>query len=81
MMTWLKDALSKLPPQIGNVLLYNVLVGLRSSEAILSIKLIKTDLENYANKETGMLENFRYAGFIRKTKKHTLLHTMTRFWR
>jgi hypothetical protein len=70
MMSWLKDALNKLPSQTANILLYNVLTGLRPTEAILSIKLIQTDLQNYANKETGMLENFRYPeGFIRKNKK------------
>lgn len=73
MMAWLLDALRILPSQAGNVLLYNTLTGLRPSEAILSIKLIKTDPDRYINKETGMLENFRYPNlFIRKTKKSYL---------
>jgi len=72
MMAWLKDALKKLPPQAGNVLLFDALTGLRPSEGILSIELIKTDPATYANKETMMLEHFRYpVKFIRKTKKHT----------
>jgi hypothetical protein len=69
MLTWLKDALNKLPTQTGNVLLFNTLTGLRPSESILSIKLIKTDPQ-YANKETRMLEHFRHPDkFLRKTKK------------
>ncbi len=36
----------------------------------MSIKLIMTDFEHYANKEIGMSQNFKYpALFIRKTKK------------
>jgi hypothetical protein len=68
MLTWLKDALNKLPTQTGNVLLFNTLTGLRPSEAILSMRLIKTDPQ-YFNKETCMLEHFRHPEFIRKTKK------------
>lgn len=68
-MAWLKDALKKLPPQTGNVRPFDALTGLRPSEGILSIELIKTD-PTYANKETMMLEHFRYPGkFIRITKK------------
>jgi hypothetical protein len=69
MISWLKDALQKLPVATGNILRYNVMTGLRPTEAILSIKLIQTDLEHYANPETGILEHFRYPHFIRKNKK------------
>jgi hypothetical protein len=73
MISWLKDALQKLPVQTANILLYNTLTGLRPTEAILSIKLIQTDLEHYANPEMGILENFRYPDqFIRKNKKEYL---------
>lgn len=51
---------------IGNVFLYNTLTGLRFSEALLSIKLIQTEFEHYANREFEILENFRYPEFIRK---------------
>jgi hypothetical protein len=73
MLRWLKDALMKLPAAVGNVLLYNTLTGLRFHEGLLSIRLVQTDLEHYANKEMGILENFRYpALFLRKTKKSYL---------
>ncbi len=73
MIAWLKDALSRLPISIGNVLLYNTSTGLRFSEALLSIKLIQKDFEHYANREIGMLENFRYPEFIRKKTKKSYL--------
>jgi hypothetical protein len=60
MVSWLKkDALHKLPPQLGNVLLYNTLSGLRFSESLLSIRLIQTDFERYANKELGIFGKFQ----------------------
>ncbi len=38
--------------------------------AVWSIQLIKSEPEKYINRETGMLEHFRYPHlFIRKTKK------------
>jgi hypothetical protein len=70
MLDWLKDALSKLPMQVRNVLLHNVLTGLRPSENLLCIKLVQTDFDYYANEDLGVLENFRYPEFIsKKTKK------------
>jgi hypothetical protein len=41
MMAWLEDALKKLLTQIGNVLLYNTLSGLRFSENLLASDLYK----------------------------------------
>ena len=73
MIAWLKDTLHKLPSHVGNVLLYNTLTGLRFSEGLLSIKLIQTDFEHYANKELGVLENFRYPEFISKRTKKSYL--------
>jgi hypothetical protein len=73
MIAWLKHTLSKLPVGIGSVLLYNTLTGLRFHEGLLSIKLIQTDFDNYANEELGVLENFRYPQFTsKKTKKSYL---------
>ena len=69
MMAWLKDVLSKLPPQVGNVLLHNAMTGTRPSENLLCIKLVQTDFDNYANEEIGVLENFRYTEFISKKTK------------
>jgi hypothetical protein len=70
MVKWLDNARSKLPRDAAKVLLFNTLTGLRPTEAVLSIQLIKSEQEKYINKETGILEHFRYPDlFIRKTKK------------
>jgi hypothetical protein len=70
MVKWLNNATAKLPSDAANVLVFNTLTGLRPTEAVLSIQLIKSEQEKYVNKETGMLEHFRYPDlFIRKTKK------------
>lgn len=70
MVEWLHDAISKLPSDAANVLVFNTLTGLRPTEAVLSIQLIESEPERYINKETGMLEHFRHPDlFIRKTKK------------
>jgi len=70
MVKWLMNAMTKLPKDAANVLVFNTLTGLRPTEAVLSIQLIKKEPEKYINKETGMLEHFRYPDlFIRKTKK------------
>ena len=73
MLAWLKHTLSKLPVHVGSVLPCNALTGLRFHEGLLSIKLIQTDFENYANEDLGVLENFRYPQFIsKKTEKSYL---------
>ena len=57
-----------LPEEYGNVIVFTTLTGLRGSEALNSIRLIKTDLQNY--EKEGILEHFRYPEtFIRPTKK------------
>ncbi len=70
MVTWLKNAYSKLPREYGNVLLYCTLTGLRPTEATESVLLIHDEIDNYINKESMTLEHFRYPEiFIRRTKK------------
>jgi hypothetical protein len=70
MIVWLKNAFSKLPKDYGNILLYCTLTGLRPDEACKSIQLIHNDGDNYINKQSMILEHFRYPEiFIRRTKK------------
>jgi intergrase/recombinase len=69
MIEWVKAAAAVLPKERANILYFNTLTGLRSSEAIESICLIHTDLDNYLNRERMVLEHFRYRDiFIRRTK-------------
>jgi hypothetical protein len=69
MIGWLKNTCSVLPQKYVDVLMFNTLTGLRPSEAYLSIKLIHDNLESYLNINTNILEHFRFADFIRRTKK------------
>jgi intergrase/recombinase len=67
---WVKDTSSQIPKSYANILLYCTLTGLRADEACKSVSLIKNDLNNYLNKETIILEHFRYPDiFIRRTKQ------------
>jgi hypothetical protein len=68
MLEWVKSMIHALPPEYANIIRYGTLTGLRASESLASIKLVKSDLANYQN--GGMLEHFRYADiFLRRTKK------------
>jgi intergrase/recombinase len=70
MIKWIKDVCKQLPTYYANILIYCTLTGLRPTEAISSINLIKTDLENYFDREKMILEHVKYPQFfIRKTKK------------
>ena len=49
---------------------FTTLTGLRQLEAFQSIKMIKDDSQDYINKNTMLLEHFRFPQiFIRRTKK------------
>ena len=67
MVNWLRDAMTKLPKNAANVLLFNTLNGLRPTEAVLSIQLIKSEPGRYVNKETGMLEHFSFPSVFVRT--------------
>ena len=70
MMKWVKDTCSQIPKHYSKILFYCTLTGLRPTEAFSSINLIKSDLDNYLDKEKMILEHVKYPEiFIRKTKK------------
>jgi len=65
----LKASLETVPPDYANYFKFNLLVGLRPSEAVRSANMLRTT-PKYLNKEVGVLEHFRYPEhFIRNTKK------------
>jgi hypothetical protein len=71
MVQWVKQAIKILPASMAAVIQFNVLTGLRPSEAIQAIRLIKdTDsFRTYYNEDRQCLEHFRFAQlFIRRTK-------------
>jgi hypothetical protein len=64
-----KAAAAVLPKERANILFFDTLTGLRPTEAIKSIHMIHTELDNYLNRERMVLEHFRYRDiFIRPTK-------------
>jgi intergrase/recombinase len=74
MLTWIKNAMAELPAHYANILLFNTVTGLRPSEAVESIKLLRSD-KNYLNEEQMVLEHFRHPQiFLRKTKKAYVTH-------
>jgi hypothetical protein len=70
MIQWVRNSIKKIPEIYANIIIYNVLTGLRPSESCASIGLVQHDLSNYYNKEKSLLEHFKYPeAFIRRTKK------------
>jgi hypothetical protein len=71
MLQWLREACQELPKAYSNFFMFCTLTGLRSSECVNCISLIK-DPENfktYYNEERQCLEHFKFANlFIRRTK-------------
>jgi len=49
MVKWLRNAMTKLPKDAANVLVFNTLTGLRPTEAVLSLQLIKIEREKCNN--------------------------------
>ncbi len=72
MMGWLKEALQVLPANYSNFFLYCTLTGMRCSEAIESMKLIKKDPETfkrYYDPHGSVLRHYAFPDiFIRRTK-------------
>ena len=69
MVTELKHSLEKVPEDYANYFRFNVITGLRPSEAVKAVSMLRTNAEYY-NQELGLLEHFRYPReFIRNTKK------------
>jgi hypothetical protein len=71
---WLLDVLQKVPKDVGTVLVFAALTGLRPSEAAMSCKMItelneKGAVNEYYDSELGMLQHFKYKEkFLRNSK-------------
>jgi hypothetical protein len=72
--TWLRQVIQKLPKDYSTVLVFDVLTGLRPTEAAVSCRLItelseKNKLDLYLDKDLMMLQHFRFPDlFLRKSK-------------
>jgi len=70
MINWIKSGVSELSKEVGHILLFNTLTGLRPEEAQNSIHLIKTNGNEYVNKDKGLLLHYLNPNtFFRTTKK------------
>jgi hypothetical protein len=70
LLEWLKNTSSQISDKYRNILFYCTLTGLRPTGAINSINLIKSNLDNYLDKEEMILKHIKYPSiFIRNTKK------------
>jgi intergrase/recombinase len=59
-----------MPEPQANLFVFNTLTGLRPIEVSKCIGLVHSNLENYWNKEKGILEHYKFPNeFIRRTKK------------
>jgi len=70
MLKWIKDVISKIPKPQADLFIFNTLTGLRPIEVSACIDLLQTNLEDYWNREKGILEHYKFPNeFIRRTKK------------
>ncbi|WP_148687499.1 integrase [Candidatus Nitrosocosmicus hydrocola] len=70
MIVWIRTSISELPIEVGKIILFNTLTGLRPDEAQKAIYLIKTNGNVYVNKEKGLLLHYLYPNIsFRTTKK------------
>ena len=58
MIEWIKTSIDELPKEVGNILLFNTLTGLRPEEAQKAIYLIKTKGDEYIDKDKGLLLHY-----------------------
>jgi hypothetical protein len=70
MLKWIKDVIAILPKPQGNQVLFNTLTGLRPIEVSKCIGILHDSLDDYLNKDKGILEHYKFPDvFIRRTKK------------
>ena len=69
MIDWVKKGISVLPVDYANLIIFNTLTGLRPTESLESLKLLKLNHNNYLNNQTMLKEHYKYPmQFIRRTK-------------
>ncbi|MGI0052302.1 MAG: hypothetical protein ACRD8K_11255 [Nitrososphaeraceae archaeon] len=60
MFKWVKNVCKQLPMHYANILIFCTLTGLRPTEAFNSINIIRSDLDNYLDKEEMILKHIKY---------------------
>jgi intergrase/recombinase len=74
MLQRIKEMITKTPSWVGKILRFAILVGLRPSEVVESVRLLNGEISfetspRYYNPERQALEHFRFPQFLRQTKK------------
>jgi len=70
MVSELKASLEAVPEDYGNFFRFNIVTGLRPSEAVMSVNMLRNNTPGYYNANLGLLEHFRFPSeYIRNTKK------------
>ena len=70
MMGWIKHVIAIIPEPQANLFIFNTLTRLRPIEVSKCIGLVHSNLDDYWNREKGILEHYKFPdGFIRRTKK------------
>jgi hypothetical protein len=71
MLSWVKQAIKVLPPHMGEIIKLNCLLGVRPSECIEAVRLIRNPetFKTLYNEQRQTLEYFRFRDiFVRRTK-------------
>jgi hypothetical protein len=80
MIDWIKSSIHELPNEVGNILLFNTLTGLRP-EAQKAIYLIKTKGDEYVNKDKGLLLHYLFSDIFQDNKKVLHISNQQRYSR
>jgi intergrase/recombinase len=78
MMEWINTSISELPAEVGHILLFNTLTGLRPEEAQKAIHLIKTKRNEYVNEDKGLLLHYLYPTIFSRTTKKCYISVINR---
>jgi hypothetical protein len=75
MMHWVRQVRRTYPDTLGNILLFSCMVGLRSSECLESIKLIKNQekFREYYDRDKKMLLHARFPALFSRRTKHAFV--------
>ena len=76
MIDWVKKGISVLPVDYANLIIFNTLTGLRPTESLESLKLLKLNHNNYLNNQTMLKEHYKYPmQFIRRKNAYISIVT------
>jgi hypothetical protein len=72
MIDWVKKGISVLVVDYANLIIFNTLIGLRPTESLESLKLLKLNHNNYLNNQTMLKEHYKYPNAVYKKNKECI---------